>query len=68
MPNFIKIDVDGLEHKVIAGAVNTLKDSRVKSVLVELSTKLQEHVNVIDLLVSFGFEYDIDQAENDRSK
>ena len=37
-PNHIKIDVDGIEDKIIEGASNTLSDSRIKSVLVELDT------------------------------
>lgn len=37
-PSHIKIDVDGIENKIIAGAKGTLADSRLKSVLVELDT------------------------------
>jgi FkbM family methyltransferase len=35
-PNHIKIDVDGIENKIIKGAQRTLSDRRVKSILVEL--------------------------------
>jgi len=37
-PTHIKIDVDGLEDNILDGAINTLKDKRLKSVLVELDT------------------------------
>jgi len=37
-PNHIKIDVDGIENKIIKGAETTLSDKRVKSVLVELDS------------------------------
>lgn len=37
-PNRIKIDVDGNEERVIAGALRTLRDERVRSVAVELDS------------------------------
>jgi len=37
-PNHIKIDVDGIENKIIAGAAKTLGDPRLKSLLVELDS------------------------------
>lgn len=36
-PDYIKIDIDGQEDLVIAGARETLKDPRLKSVLVEIN-------------------------------
>lgn len=42
-PNYLKIDVDGIEDKIIEGAKNTLKDSRLKSVLIELDTRDKEY-------------------------
>jgi FkbM family methyltransferase len=38
-PDYIKIDVDGIEPDIIAGAVNTIVSGKVKSVLVEESKK-----------------------------
>ena len=37
-PNYIKIDVDGIEDKIVAGAAKTIHDQRLKSLLVELDT------------------------------
>jgi FkbM family methyltransferase len=37
-PNHIKIDVDGIEDKILKGANKTLSDRRVKSILVELDS------------------------------
>lgn len=37
-PNHIKIDVDGIENKIIKGAKHTLSDRRMKSILVELDS------------------------------
>ncbi|MEW5691879.1 MAG: FkbM family methyltransferase [Candidatus Hydrogenedentota bacterium] len=55
-PNYIKIDVDGIEDKIIKGAYKTLKDDRVKSILVELNIAKKEVYNEItDILKNAGF-------------
>jgi len=45
-PTHIKLDVDGLEHKVLLGAIRHMKN--VKSVLVETNYNLPEH-QIFDL-------------------
>jgi FkbM family methyltransferase len=57
MPNHIKIDVDGIEHKVLAGCRNTLADPRLKSVLVEINTNLEEHRKIIADMRALGFGF-----------
>jgi len=42
-PNHIKIDVDGIEDKIINGAKKTLNDKRLKSLLVELDLTRPEY-------------------------
>jgi FkbM family methyltransferase len=63
VPQFIKVDVDGIEHKVLRGAERTLANPIVQSVIVELNTHLDEHNAVIGLLESLGFGYDEKQAQ-----
>ena len=55
VPAHIKIDVDGLEHKVLHGCRATLADPRLKSVLVEINTNLELHRNIIDEMKALGF-------------
>ena len=55
-PNHIKIDVDGLEEKIISGGLQTLSDGRLKSVLVEVSSEDIEHSPIVQKLVGEGFE------------
>ncbi|KJU82088.1 methyltransferase FkbM domain protein [Candidatus Magnetobacterium bavaricum] len=56
-PNYIKIDVDGIEDKIIKGATKTLKDNRVKSVLVELDDNDKDYCSkVINTLKESGLE------------
>ena len=55
-PDNIKIDVDGIEHKVTQGLMRTLENDTVKSVLIELNTHLEEHRSLIGELTDLGFE------------
>jgi len=51
----IKIDVDGIEHKVISSAIKTIQNNRTKSILIELNTKLEIHNKIITLIEGYGF-------------
>lgn len=66
-PDHIKIDVDGFEHLVIDGAINTLP--KVKSVLIEINTQYDLHMNhLLPLMARAGFTFDQAQAESSRRK
>jgi FkbM family methyltransferase len=43
MPDYLKIDVDGIEHLVLEGGIKVLKN--VKSVLIEISIRFDEQRN-----------------------
>jgi FkbM family methyltransferase len=55
VPNHIKIDVDGLEKLVVAGACKTLENSTLKSLLVEFDSKSEASQQTIDFIQSKGF-------------
>lgn len=57
-PSYLKIDVDGFEHKVIAGAARTLADPALRSLLIEVNPKLEQHRALLAQLESLGFRYD----------
>ena len=63
VPDYIKLDVDGFEHKVLRGASKTLANPKVREIIVELNTHLEEHRSVIEWLQSLGFGYDENQAK-----
>lgn len=66
-PDHIKIDVDGFEHLVIDGAINTLP--KVKSVLIEINTHYDLHMNhLLPLMARAGFTFDETQAQFSRRK
>lgn len=54
-PDHIKVDVDGIEAKIIRGAEKTLKDRRVKSVLIEINETLAEDRATAEFIQSCGF-------------
>lgn len=54
-PNHIKIDVDGIEHKIVAGGQKTLSDKNVKSVLIEIDEKSPPHLIIYEQMKNFGF-------------
>jgi FkbM family methyltransferase len=54
-PNYIKIDVDGIEIAIINGAGNTLKNPDLRSVIVELGTD-DEQREAVKLMKQAGFE------------
>ncbi len=66
VPQHVKIDVDGIEHKVVRGADATFRNPRVKSVLIELNTALDEHWEIVDDMLERGFSYDSDEADRAR--
>ena len=45
---YVKIDVDGIENKIVEGGRKTLADSRLKSILVELNDN-QPDITLCDL-------------------
>ena len=54
-PNHIKIDVDGIESKIIKGAERTLSDRRVKSILVEVTSGREGYC--IDIIEKAGMKF-----------
>lgn len=54
-PTKLKIDIDGLEPKVINGARQSLPN--IHSILVELNVDNTSHMKVFDTLKSYGFSH-----------
>jgi FkbM family methyltransferase len=56
VPTHIKIDVDGIEAKIIEGAARTLESPEVQSMLVELDSNLAADQKALDCILSKGFK------------
>ena len=61
VPDHIKMDVDGLEHRVINGGLETIE--KAKTVIIELNTNLQEHNSAVSKMKSLGFKLDETQVK-----
>ncbi|MEC7943380.1 MAG: FkbM family methyltransferase, partial [Pseudomonadota bacterium] len=68
IPTHIKIDVDGIEHKVIGGALEVLSNPNVKSLLVEVDPRIEQHKNMIGTLSDLGFCFSEKQVAKARRK
>lgn len=54
-PTHLKIDVDGSEHLVLAGAIESLRDPRMRTVLVEVDVATSRMDQVGPVLEAAGF-------------
>jgi FkbM family methyltransferase len=54
-PTHIKLDVDGLEPNIIAGAMETIRSGSVRSILVELNAKSPADMAIPGILEKEGF-------------
>lgn len=50
-PNYLKIDVDGIEDKIIAGASKTLRSEKLKALLIELDTEDKEYCDRVTSII-----------------
>ena len=57
IPDYIKIDVDGIEHLILEGGKKTLKSKKIKSILVEVNEKFKEQKKRVNsIMVTSGFK------------
>lgn len=56
-PNHIKIDVDGVEPLIIKGALKTLADKRIKSLLIEINEREVSDNDIVKTLEGLGFTF-----------
>jgi len=63
LPNYIKIDVDGIEIPIIKGAMNVLSNHAVKSVIVELGTD-KEQKEAVNLMKQAGLDVKLKTTRN----
>lgn len=55
-PSMIKVDVDGIEHLILRGAVNTISHPSCESILIEVHNEFKElSIEVTDILTTTGF-------------
>ena len=57
-PDYIKIDVDGAESEIISGMTKTVKNRRLKSVVVEVSDKSESAITEFFEKAGFKIEFE----------
>jgi hypothetical protein len=62
-PNYMKIDVDGIEIPIIKGAENVLKNPALKSVIVELGTPTEQE-EAVSLMEQAGLKVKFKTTRN----
>ena len=68
IPDYIKIDVDGIEHLILSGAGEYLKDKKIKSISVEINENFNKQFkDVIDIMHRNNFVF-FDKNQNDELK
>ena len=56
IPDFIKVDVDGIEHLILNGAKKLLKEQKIKSIQIEINEDFKEQNNLcLQKLSESGF-------------
>ncbi len=57
LPDYIKIDVDGIEHLILFGAKNLLSNKKLKSVLIEINDEFKiQKKKIIEILKKNNFK------------
>ena len=65
IPDYIKIDVDGIEHLILSGADKYLNNKKIKSILVELNEDFKDQFkSSLEILNNNGFSLE----KKERSK
>tara|TARA_B100000963_G_scaffold340478_1_gene339211 strand:+ start:1891 stop:2751 length:861 start_codon:yes stop_codon:yes gene_type:complete len=56
-PNYIKIDVDGIEHHILRGGLKLLKNDNLKSISIELNENFKAQYNeVVNIMKESNFK------------
>ena len=68
VPNYLKIDVDGIENIIIKNSTYLLKSVGLESILIEINRNRDEDTEIISILENAGFKYDKEQVEESTRK
>lgn len=58
IPDYIKLDVDGIEHLILEGASKFLSNPKIKSLSIEINENFEEQLNKVqDIMKNNKFKY-----------
>ena len=64
VPNYLKIDVDGIEYKIIERSHKLLENKNLESVLIEINPKREKDKEIIKTLLYYDFIFDKTQVRS----
>ena len=68
VPDYIKIDVDGIEHLILEGADNCLKNKKLKSLLIEINENFEDQFNKVTKIMEVsGFRILLKRQNEEQS-
>ena len=68
IPDYIKIDVDGIEYLILEGGDKFLNNKKVKSLLIEINENFSEqHDNILNLMNKYDFKF-LHKGQNEDMK
>jgi FkbM family methyltransferase len=67
VPQHIKVDVDGLEHRVVEGMIETLQKPGLKTVLIEINFDNSRNLEIADRLGELGWRFSWEQLRINRA-
>ena len=67
-PNYLKIDVDGIESKIISKSKKLLSNNKLKSVLIEINPHREEDKSILKTMANFNFSYSDKQVDKAKRK
>ena len=68
IPNYLKIDVDGIENQIIEKSDFILSSKKLESILIEINSNREEDNNIISKLNKYNFKFDNNQVEKSMRK
>mgnify|MGYP000359652125 CR=1 FL=1 len=60
--HYLKIDVDGIEYKIIKKSKKLLKNKNLYSILIEINPNREKDNEIIETLLKYGFVFDKQQV------
>lgn len=63
IPNYLKIDVDNIENKVVKGASKLIQNKKLKSVLIEINPQRKIDLEILNFFSAHGFKFNKDQVK-----
>tara|TARA_B100000575_G_C23136860_1_gene660635 strand:- start:765 stop:1625 length:861 start_codon:yes stop_codon:yes gene_type:complete len=58
VPDYIKIDVDGIEHLILQGSNEVLNNKKVKSLNIEINENFkQQHKKILNIMEEYNFRF-----------